>query len=196
MPDSGGWRVDTGSADERCRYVFTDSGPALTRLAATITDPRVFIKLCADADTLLAALPAGWAIADANCMMVLDGENPPAALPPGYRVACRAVHGVTHATIVDAAGELAGSGHAAERDGIFTYDRIVTTEPHRRRGLGRVLMATLGAARRDPDARQVLTATEMGAALYATLGWRIYAPWTTARRASEPDDGLSPPPAP
>ena len=31
-----------------------------------------------------------------------------------------------------------------------------------------------------PTSRQVLTATPMGAALYATLGWRVYAPYTTA----------------
>lgn len=181
VADSGGWRVDTGSVEETRRYVFAAPGPGLLDLAGTIARPGVLLKLCADAATLRKLLPRRWVIQDANCMMVTDAAPPPIPpLPNGYTVATASDSGVTHVTITAADGSVAASGYAAERDGVFVYDRIVTTEPHRRRGLGTVLMAALGAARADDSAQQVLTATTMGAALYASLGWRIYCPYTTA----------------
>ncbi|MEH3157996.1 MAG: GNAT family N-acetyltransferase [Sphingomonas taxi] len=180
--DSGGWRVDTEGESERRRYVFADAGPGLQPLLAAITEPRIFVKLCADAATFSALLPPGWAITDANGMMVTDRMAPAQPLPPGYTVATHTTGSVTHVAIAAPDGSEAASGYAAECDGIFVYDRIVTAEAHRRRGLGRVLMATLGAARRDETSRQILTATIMGAALYTALGWRLYCPYTTAVR--------------
>jgi GNAT superfamily N-acetyltransferase len=180
VADHGGWRVDTGGAIECCRYVFAETGPGLTALLATIEEPGVFVKLCADADTFRALLPPHWTITDANCMMVPErAALTPPVVPPGYRLATVRNGGVTHATIAAPDGGLGASGHAAELDGIFVYDRIVVEDAHRRRGLGRALMRALGA-HCTPTSRQVLTATAMGAALYATLGWRVYAPYTTA----------------
>ena len=182
VADSGGWRVDTNGDTELRRYVFARAGEGLTRLAATIDQPRIFVKLCADADTLRALLPPGWAITDATRMMSSDATPPPLALPPGYALAIDTHGGVTHVSIATDRGEPAASGYAAEQGGVFVYDRIVVEEPHRRHGLGRALMAALGAARQDPAAQQILTATDMGAALYTLLGWRVYAPYTTAAR--------------
>ena len=180
VADSGGWRVDTGGEAEWRRYVFPAVGPGLIALLDTIAQPRIFVKLCADADTLRALLPPGWSITDANRMMVTDTTPAPCPVPPGYALRSATDDGVTHATIVTPDGEEAASGHAAEHGGAFVYDRIVTHEAHRRRGLGRALMAALGAARREPSSQQVLTATDMGAALYTALGWRRYCAYTTA----------------
>ncbi|RZL54177.1 MAG: GNAT family N-acetyltransferase [Sphingomonas sp.] len=189
VADHGGWRVDTGGEVERRRYVFAEPGPGLTALLATIAEPGVFVKLCADADTFRALLPAHWTITDANCMMVPDQPIPmPPMVPPGYRLTSLRDGGATHTTIAAPDGEPAASGYAAELDGIFVYDRIVVEEPHRRRGLGKALMMALGA-QCTPTSRQVLTATAMGAALYATLGWRVYAPYTTATILIPPPQG-------
>lgn len=183
VAESGGWRVDTDSETELRRYVFAQAGDGLIRLALTIDRPRIFLKLCADADALLSLLPAGWTITDANCMMTNTAQPPPLALPTGYALHTDRRDAVTHVTITTDEGASAASGYAAEQAGAFVYDRIIVEDAHRRRGLGSALMAALGAARRDPASQQVLTATDMGAALYASLGWRLYAPYTTAARA-------------
>jgi hypothetical protein len=41
-------------------------------------------------------------------------------------------------------------------------------------------MLALQRTRRSPAARQVLTATADGRALYASLGWQVHCPWSTA----------------
>lgn len=182
VADSGGWRVDTGSDEEVRRYVFAEAGPGLTRLLEAVAEPRVFVKLCADAATFGALLPAGWAITDANGMMVTDTVLGAQPLPAGYRLTADSADDVIHAVVTAPDGGVAASGYAAALDGIFVYDRIVTDAAHRRRGLGRALMATLGA-RCPARSRQVLTATAMGEALYVTLGWRRYTAYTTATLA-------------
>ncbi len=126
VADSGGWRVDTDGEAELRRYVFPAVGPGLIALLDTIAQPRIFVKLCADADTLRALLPPGWSITDANRMMVTDTTPAPCPVPPGYALRSTTDDGVTHATIVTPDGEEAASGHAAEHGGAFVYDRIVT----------------------------------------------------------------------
>ena len=78
VADSGGWRVDTNGEAELRRYVFAEAGAGLTRIARSIHEPRIFIKLCSDAQTLRALPPPGWAIVDANRMMTSDAAPPTA----------------------------------------------------------------------------------------------------------------------
>ncbi len=59
---------------------------------------------------------------------------------------------------------------AALAAAVTTADRAVVA-PRRAR-----------APHRPADARQVLTATADGRALYAIFGWTILAPWSTAER--------------
>jgi len=181
VPDHGGLRVDTGSATERCRYVFSRAIEGLSELAHAITSPHVFLKLCDTEAEMLARVPARWRLQPASVMMICearpDGNLP---LPEGYRLELSTTGPVTAARILTQSGDIAASGYAAEFAGVFTYDRIVTDTAHRRRGLGRGLMAALGAARRSHAATEVLVATIDGQALYSTLGWMLYSPYTTA----------------
>ena len=80
---------------------------------------------------------------------------------------------------MSAAGALAASGYAAETEHIFIYDRIVTAPEHQRRGLGRLLMATLHEAKLDAAKPERLVATEEGRALYESLGWRTLSVFST-----------------
>lgn len=182
VPDHGGWRVDSGQAEERRRHVFTAPCEGLRLLGQAIDEPWVPLKLCRPADDLFALLSPRWRLtSDADTKVMTRDDSPDAVppLPPGYRATIDVAGEVTFARIM--AGEaLAASGYAAEHGGVFVYDRIVTREAHRRNGLGRALMAMLGRARRSAASQAILTATPAGRALYLKLGWRDYSPYSTA----------------
>lgn len=181
VPDRGGWRVDTGLPAETRRHVFAAACPGLVELGATIAEPRVLLKLAAPHAELAALLPPCWRLEPlAHVMTCADGFDGDATPPDGYRLSVERDGERAFARIIASDGALAASGHAAERGGVFIYDRIVTEAAHRRRGLGRALMLALQRTRRSPAARQVLTATADGRALYASLGWRVHCPWSTA----------------
>ncbi|QGZ38368.1 acetyltransferase (GNAT) family protein [Pseudoduganella flava] len=181
VPDRGGWRVDTGSADELRRHVFAAACPGLQALAGEIDAPRIFLKLCGEAEVMRALLPPRWVLQEPRYLMTLDGPMSGApALPPGYAIARREHGTVTQVCVRTLAGELAASGWAAEVAGFHVYDRIATEPAHRRRGLASAVMHALTAARRHATAEQVLVATADGAALYRALGWRVRSPYTTA----------------
>jgi GNAT superfamily N-acetyltransferase len=99
----------------------------------------------------------------------------------GYRVHTDRSGALAFAKIVAETGELAASGQVAIDDSFACFDQIVTTEAHRRRGLGRRLMTALTNMSLDLGARQgVLVATQAGAALYNALGWSMVSPVTAA----------------
>lgn len=177
----GGFRVDTGNEKEVCRWVFADVSQELRDLGRSIREPRYLLKLFGTADELAAALPAGWAIEGGNWFMRLDAvADAGRPLPAGYRLEKFADGPVTKVEVRTPSGELAASGYAAETPDAFVYDRIVTESAHRRRGLGRAVMAALASCRRSTAACQLLVATAEGKALYSTLGWETLSPYATA----------------
>lgn len=182
VADHGGWRVDSNQPRERRRYVFTAPCDGLRALGEAIDEPRVALKLCRPNDELFALLPPRWQLtSDIDTRVMVRDEAPDSApsLSPEYRAEIERDGDVIFARIT-MGDALAASGYAAEQGGVFVYDRIVTEEAHRRRGLGRALMALLGRARRSPGSREILTATAAGRALYLTMGWRDYSPYSTA----------------
>lgn len=177
----GGIRLDTGSDTERQRYVFPGPLPGIRALAQSITEPGVFIKICGTRSELLALLPHGWRLQPQGWLMAHDGTALRApALPAGYHLDIVSDGVNTSARITAPDGALAAGGYAAEHAGVFILDRIATEAAHRRRGLGTALVAALGAHRRDEGARPVLVATDDGRTLYASMGWRVLSPFTTA----------------
>jgi GNAT superfamily N-acetyltransferase len=181
IADHGGWRIDTAAPDERRRYVFARAEQGLRALADEIVEPQVFLKLCGSAAELRALLPARWELTEPRYVMTArtcpPGDFPLAA---GYGLDLSRDGAVTNARILTDQGELAASGVAAESDGVFIYDRIATALAHRRRGLAAHLMRALCTQRRSQHSIQILVATEAGQAVYASLGWRIGAPYSTA----------------
>lgn len=105
-------------------------------------------------------------------------------LPDGYAIEIECISMGFAARIFSKAGELAASGYAAEAQGVFIYDRIVTEPKHRRQGLGHVLIQALHAARQDPKSAELLVATEDGRAIYSTLGWKTISQYSTASIAA------------
>jgi hypothetical protein len=182
VAESGGLRVDVNGPLETRRYVFARLDPGLKRLAETIEEPRVFLKVCGTPDEVAPYLTERWAWQPGRWVMTLDGPGggaPPAA-PDGYRLELSEDGGVARARIVAADGEVAASGRATENARVFMYDMIETAPDHQRRGLGKVVMRALGTTKRDPAKPHMLVATPDGKGLYEALGWRVYAPFTTA----------------
>ena len=180
VPDHGGMRVDTGSADEVRRYLFAGVAPGIFELAAQIELPKVYIKVCAAAGEVH-GLPPRWRVRHSGYLMAQDG--PPCDLPaplPGHRIECEQDDAVTAVRILAGDGTVAASGYAAEHAGVFILDRILVDPAHRRRGLGRALVTALCSMQRAGASRRVLVATDEGCALYSTLGWHVLSPYTTA----------------
>lgn len=178
--DHGGYRVDTGSAAEVRRWVFARLEPGLAALARTIGEPGYLLKLCGTADALRSALPKRWQIGEPSYFMTTDVRANDRTLPVGYRLETERGAVASAVRVRSATGELAASGHAAETDAAFVYDRIVTAPGHRRRGLGHVVMNALRDTKRVAVTPELLVATEAGRALYETLGWRVLSPYVTA----------------
>lgn len=178
VADRGGWRVDTASADEEVRWVFAQPCAGLSELGGLIEKPRCLIKLCAPASVLMDMSPARWRI-EAESWFMTGSVQVPLYLPDGYRLQCEAGDNVVRVSLVTQGGEWAASGYAARTEDAFVYDRIRTEPGHRRRGLGRAVMASL-ARHCTTAVPQLLTATQEGRALYASIGWRVLAPYVTA----------------
>lgn len=186
VADHGGFRVDTGSEAETVRWVFPQVA-GLGVLARTIAVPRHVLKLCGTDEELRAVLPAGWQLHALSYFMTAAGHSGEAPVPAGYAVERNCSAAVTAVRIRALTGEIAASGYAAETGDAFVYDRILTAAGHRRRGLGRAVMAALHQAKRNSRTPGLLVATEAGRALYETLGWRTISPYSTASISSPTD---------
>jgi GNAT superfamily N-acetyltransferase len=180
LPEHGGFRVDTNSDAEIARWVFPKVGAGIEELARTINEPRYFLKLCGAAEELRATLPKVWELHAPSYFMRANNKPPARDLPTGYALEVKHVGAVVEARITSETGALAASGYAADAQGVFIYDRIVTEPEHRRKGLGHVLMRALHDTRHQLDNPELLVATQDGRALYSTLGWETISLYSTA----------------
>jgi GNAT superfamily N-acetyltransferase len=179
--DRGGFRVDTNSEKEVTRWVFPQLCDGLRAIAQGTAEPRHYLKLCSTDDELQSALPPRWEIQPAAYFMTaavpaFDMKS----LPDGYRMELDQSGPVTQVRITAPDGDPAAGGCAAETADAFVYDRIETSQDHRRKGLGIAVMNALGAARKSSAAQPLLVATEDGRSLYARLGWTVLFPFATA----------------
>lgn len=180
VPDRGGFRVDTQSDTETCRWVFPTVTPGLIDLANKIDRPRHLLKLCGSGDRLTGVAPIRWALHPPGYMMIAPAVSLTAAvLPSGFKTEIRTTKNNTSVHIIAPDGDVAARGYAVETADVFIYDRIRTYPEYRRKGLGSAVMATLGAARRSSSTPEILVATEDGRKLYSALGWSIYSPYAT-----------------
>ncbi|NEX92636.1 GNAT family N-acetyltransferase [Caulobacter sp. 17J65-9] len=183
-PEADGWRVEVGWPDQRARYVFAGLSSALPRLGATIDEPFVLLKACAEPQALADVLPPGWSVRRPGFFMACEGsparEGP---VPCGYALE-QAEEGPAVVVRLRAPdGTEAALGRTVVTDGLTVYDRIVTDEAHRRRGCGRAVMTALHALARERGAPSgVLVATAEGRLLYEALGWRVRSTYATAER--------------
>ncbi len=199
----GGFRIEVGLPDHRARYVLPAADAAVLRdLVGAIDTPGLWIKVCAPREALEPALTPAWRISEPQYLMVSAlAPVPPATPPPGYTLDLTDHDGIIDARVLfsgSGSGDAvpAASGRAAlttEAPGTAAdaapappgaaavFDMIGTEAAHRRRGLGRFLMASLAHRAAELGAGQgVLVAGPDGRALYEALGWRLRAPVTAA----------------
>jgi GNAT superfamily N-acetyltransferase len=184
VADSGGLRVDSGLPNETRRYLFARPVEGLREVAGQIREPRIPVKLCDTPEIMRSYLPPRWQIAPSNFIMIcresFSRRESAQHLPAGYRLELQTDSDVTSAKILTATSEIGASGYAARHGDVFIYDRIVTAEDHRRRGLGTIIMTALATARPASTELQILVATPAGRELYRTLGWIDYGLYTSA----------------
>lgn len=184
VAQGGALYVHVGAPDQAGRYVFPTVDPELIAATArSVTAPDVFLKILADEGTVRRMLPPRWTLRPPGYMMAL-GALPAMprrrTLPAGYALHHFDEDGVQQVHILHR-GEVAARGRVLAMGDMAVFDRIRTEAGHGRRGLGSVVMGALADVAVDAGAdRALLVATPQGRALYATLGWRDAAPYTTA----------------
>jgi GNAT superfamily N-acetyltransferase len=106
-------------------------------------------------------------------LMTVDLRSPPSSTPaPGYRLETRIEDAVVRVEVLDRDGATGASGTMGLSGADGIADKIDTRPGHRRRGLGRAVMAALSAPALARGAeRGILIASEDGQHLYAALGW-------------------------
>ena len=184
VPDSGGLRVESGLPHETRRYLFARPVDGLREIAERIREPRIPLKLCDAPEILRDYLPPGWDVFPPNFVMLCRQEfclSDRAPQPPEeYQLELNTEGAVTQVCVRSPDSELAASGYAAHHNDVFIYDRILTVENHRRKGLGAMVMTALASARPTTARVQILVATPAGRELYRSLGWSDYAPYASA----------------
>lgn len=183
---AGGWRVDVHRAEQRVRFVLPRLDQAFIRhLTATENIPGTFIKVCAAAHDVAPLLRDGWSLQDPRHMMTvaLKRDEVP-SLARGYAAELRRDGAVVIAMVRDEAGAIAASGQVALCPHYATVDQVGTDSSHRRKGLGKVVMASLEQEAYAAGSRTgLLVATPDGLALYRTLGWAVHSPYSSVQYA-------------
>jgi GNAT superfamily N-acetyltransferase len=193
----GGFRIEVDRPREAARYVLPAADPAvLGELVRTVTAPDIWLKICAPRSQVAQLLTAAWRYDEPQYLMTAPMPLSPLVTtpPPGYRLDTEECDGIMDVRVwaTDGPGATdrpAASGRTALTGGMggtpvsAVHDMVGTEPEHRRRGLGRLVMAALTthAARRGAI-EGVLVASPPGRELYAALGWQLRSPVTAVVR--------------
>lgn len=140
----GGLVVEVGKPEQLRRHVFLDAGQALQACADRIREPHIFLKAAVEPQVLRDALPVRWSVESPGYLMMGPAQPPnEVVMPHGYHAQFDAQHGAHVVRVLHASGELAASGRIVLHGRTAIFDQIETTESHRRRGLGSVVMQSL-----------------------------------------------------
>lgn len=183
-PDAidGGWRVQVNEPDQIARYLFPQASEHVRRLTGATAPTLTPIKICATPDDVAPLLAPPWVI-DRTAPMMAKGALQVSEAPvgEGYAIVVTGAGDVLVGFAITDADDIVAGGRVALIDEVAVFDQIWTHEAHRRRRLGSAIMRTLeNAAVTRGAQRGMLVATDAGCALYQTLGWQVYAPYTTA----------------
>lgn len=177
-----GYKIDLGVPERLERHVMVDyDAGILQALTDSLHAPGTWLKVCAHPEQVSPLLHGSWQVQATEYLMAVTLDNAAAVAPDGYQLSLSTSGAVSDAELKDVNGELAARGRVAHSDGVATFDQIITEPAHQRKGLGRVIMATLANTSIAHKANVgVLVATEQGRALYQAIGWTLVSPITAA----------------
>jgi GNAT superfamily N-acetyltransferase len=191
-PRAYGLELQVGLPGHLVRHGLPACDPSwIGALAREMSAPGTFLKVCASGEDVARLLPPHWEVTATHTMMSTTLFPPVSApgSPAEFVVSEVDRAGPVLSVEIRMGGELAANGRAALHDDCAVFDQIETRPAHQRRGLGRLVMLRLSQAACAAGAtRGLLVATEEGRALYATLGWRVECPLTTAARRAVVDE--------
>lgn len=183
-----GWRIEVDRPGQRRRFILPGLG-GLEQLGAALHAPETWLKICAPREPVAALLGGRWQLQPQEYLMHLRWRPEPAAVPAGYVLHEQQQGPVLLLELRTTGGEPAAQARCGIAQHHAVVDQVVTEAAHRRRGLGALLMKTLGnRALRAGAGQGVLVATEDGRALYASLGWTLVSPMTAALAMDAPAD--------
>ena len=188
-PSPWGFTIDVGLSQHVMRHVLTTADePTVRKITEDATAPNVWLKAFVPPETLTPWLAPGWSLAAGpGFLMSAPLRASRTEVPDGYRLHTWSRAGVTRALVRTPDDAFAARGQVAVTGSTAVVDQVETDPAHQRRGLGRLVMATLAdVAAGQGAAVGVLGATPEGRALYERLGWRVLAPLTSAVRGPDP----------
>lgn len=172
-----GFMVNVGEEKQKTRYVFPELNDDFFRSAETIDDPWVFLKVCASYNEFKDRIPEKWIHQPQGYMMscfapmnIADVE-----LSSEYKLDFSESNSTVTIRILTENGKLASIGRVVLIDDLAVYDRILTENNHRRKGLATILMKELEKIAISKGVfNNFLVATQQGRLLYESLGWKLY----------------------
>ncbi|MFG3049638.1 GNAT family N-acetyltransferase [Kitasatospora sp. NPDC048239] len=186
-----GYTVDVGVVGHVTRHVFDATGDAVReadvrKVAGSVRTGGTWLKIFAEPAVITPWLGPEWWIDDEPGYLMTVPLTPAPAhrltAPDGYRLRSWVRGDVVRTMVATADGALAARGQIAVGGATAVVDQIETSADHRRKGLGSLVMRVLATAAHERGAQTgVLAGTPDGHALYASLGWQVLAPLTSAK---------------
>ncbi|WP_294198382.1 GNAT family N-acetyltransferase [uncultured Chryseobacterium sp.] len=173
-----GFKVEVSDELQKARYVFPTVNEDFIQLSESIHESWVYLKVCEPFEKFRTLIPERWEIQPQGYMMygqekMTIREDP---LPDGYLIEVfQPRSDAFTVTIYTANNEEAAVGRLILVGGLAVYDRIITHQDHRRKGLATHIIKELESiALSKGISENFLVATELGKLLYESLGWKIY----------------------
>ena len=177
-----GLKVDVGFEKQKTRYVFTELNNDFIQLSKDINEPWVFLKVCSPPSEVKLHISKKWIIQPQGYMMFCFHPMtiPDIGLDNDYKLEISSYNSTFVIRIVTQKGEVASTGRLILVDKLAVYDRILTDDNHKRKGLARFLMKELEKIALSKGIfKNFLVATEEGKSLYESLDWKLYCLYTS-----------------
>ncbi|MFE9746748.1 GNAT family N-acetyltransferase [Saccharothrix saharensis] len=174
VEEPDGFRIDVGAPGHRVRFVLAGTASVRARATAS-TAPGTWLKVCAPRADVVPLLGPEWVVGGPEFLMSSAlGGGVVTSAPDGYRSRIVRERGFAEVLVDAPNGDRAARGRFAVHGGAAVVDQVETWPAHRRLGLGRHVMSTIGAHAADLGAGvAVLVGTAEGRHLYESLGWRV-----------------------